>query len=54
VAWYGHQTRCYWALAAWVPGLDGMLTATHPDVLDAAITGFEMLHPKPARHAADH
>jgi hypothetical protein len=52
VAWYGHQTRCYWALASWVPGLDGMLSAADPNALDAAITRFEMRHPKPAYQAA--
>jgi hypothetical protein len=54
VAWYGHKTKCYWAVAAWVPGLDGMLSASQPEALDAAIAGFEMLYPKPGNHAVGH
>jgi hypothetical protein len=51
--WYGRHTRHYWALAAWVPGLRGMLSAPNPDALDAAITTFEMLHPKPMERHTD-
>jgi hypothetical protein len=53
VAWYGHQTRCYWALAVWVPGLDAMLSAADPNALDAAITGLERRHPKSAYYVVD-
>jgi hypothetical protein len=55
LVWYGQYTRQYWALAAWAPR--GMLAATNPDALDAAMTTFEMFHPKPRQeraHAVDH
>jgi hypothetical protein len=54
--WHGRATRHYWALASWVPGLAGMLSAATPDALDAAIAIFVGLHPKPAHwyvHAVD-
>jgi hypothetical protein len=54
VAWYGHQTRCYWAVAAWVPGLTGMLSAADPNALEAAIATFERLHPKCGHLAVGH
>jgi hypothetical protein len=47
VAWYGRHTRQYWAVATWVRTPHAMLGAATPDALDAAITTFEMLHPKP-------
>jgi hypothetical protein len=51
VVWYGTHTRQYWAMAAWVSGMHGMLSAPGPNALYAAITAFEMLYPKPGeRH----
>jgi hypothetical protein len=52
IVWYGRSTGLYWALAAWVPGLQSMLSAPTPDALDAAIATFEMLHPKPGERRA--
>jgi hypothetical protein len=55
--WYGRATGYYWALASWVPTLDGMVSAAAPEALDAAIAAVEMLHSKPANrcaHALDH
>jgi hypothetical protein len=54
LCWYGRHTGRYWALAAWVAGLDGMLSAPDPDALDAAVATFEVLHPKPGHHAVGH
>lgn len=54
VAWYGRHTRRYWAVASWVTGLGGMLSAVEPEALDAAIASFEMSHPKPGHHAVGH
>jgi hypothetical protein len=51
VAWYGHSTRRYWAVASWVAGLPGMLSAADADALDTAIASFEIVHPKLAHHA---
>lgn len=51
--WYGRRTHDYWAVAAWVPGLRGMISAADPYALDAAITTFEALYPKPAERDAD-
>jgi hypothetical protein len=45
--WYGRKTGHYWAIAMWVPGRAGVLEAPTPDLLVAAITNFELLHPKP-------
>jgi hypothetical protein len=52
VVWYGKATGLYWALASWVPTLDGFVGAPAPETLDAAIATVEMLHPKPAHHHA--
>ncbi len=55
--WYGEATGRYWALAAWVETPDAMFGATTPDGLDAAITTFEMFHPRPVHrhiHAVGH
>jgi predicted branched-subunit amino acid permease len=57
VVWYGLSTKDYWAMAAWVSGVHGMLSAPDPNALDAAIAAFEMLHPKPMErylHALGH
>lgn len=47
LVWYGDQTHQYWAMATWVRTPRAMLGADTPDALDAAITTFEMRHPKP-------
>lgn len=50
--WYGRATREYWAMPAWAPDRHGLLAATTPEALDAAIATFEAHHPRPA-HALD-
>lgn len=52
VVWYGRSTGHYWAMATWVSGLHSMLSAPGPNGLYAAITAFEMLHPKPGDRRA--
>jgi hypothetical protein len=47
IVWYGRYTGRDWAMALWVPGPVGVLEAPTPGVLVAAITNFDMLHPKP-------
>ena len=47
--WYGKQTRQYWAVACWERTAGAMFAAATPEALDAAITTFEVLHPKPRR-----
>ncbi len=39
-------------MATWVSGLHSMLSAPGPNGLYAAITAFEMLHPKPGDRRA--
>ncbi|HEU5161180.1 MAG TPA: hypothetical protein VFU43_29565 [Streptosporangiaceae bacterium] len=50
LVWYGSFTRQFWALAHGARTPDGMLAATTPDALDAAITAFENRHPENAKH----
>jgi hypothetical protein len=52
VVWYGRHTRQYWALASWVRTPHAMLAAATLDEIEAAIAGFELLHPKPRPHHA--
>jgi hypothetical protein len=47
--WYGAQTRQYWALASWARTRHSMFGADTPEGLEAAITTFETLHPKPGQ-----
>jgi hypothetical protein len=47
VVWFGHSTGEYWAAACWVDVSCGMVWAADSDALDAAISAFEVLHPKP-------
>ena len=49
LVWYGRRTGQYWALAAWTRAQREMLGAATPGALDAAMTAFEALHPKPLR-----
>lgn len=49
LVWHGRQTRHYWAVALWTRGSIGMISAAAPDALEAAMSTFEMLHPKPTQ-----
>jgi hypothetical protein len=39
-------------MAAWVPGVRGLISAPTPDMIDAAIATFEVLYPKPGERRA--
>jgi hypothetical protein len=49
LVWHGRQTKEFWALALWTRGSIGLIGAVGPDALEAAISTFEMLHPKPTQ-----
>lgn len=50
--WFGRATGLYWAVACWAWMPRGMLGAATPDAIDAAITTFEALVPKPQQRRA--